>query len=245
MAASAAAKRLTEAHRLAQARLGAKAVHDLLSVFPLLDVTAIDATTTRWLRVAIPLVQARRRSSATLAASYINAFRAVEAGDLPLLGSMLADTVTLEQLVTSLTVTGPVALKRSIGSEVPIEQALRSASVTSSRAGMRHALNGGRETSIRMIDSDRIALGWARATSGAPCAFCAMLASRGPVYKTALTAGGDGHRYHDACHCTVEPVYHPDAEWPPGARRYQALWNEAKTMAGDTTTNFRHLVEAA
>lgn len=48
-------------------------------------------------------------------------------------------------------------------------------------------------------------IGWARVlTGGENCAFCAMLASRGPVYtskKTALFAGTSVDAYHDHCDC--------------------------------------------
>lgn len=244
MATTTAGRALTEAHRLAQVRLGAQTVRDLLNIFPLLDPTDLDATTARWLRVAAPIIRTRRDTSATLAANYVNIFRTLELGDKarPVV-PVLAETVTAERLATSLLVTGPVALKQAMTRGVLLGQAVRTASTTSARAGMRHALNGGRDSIIETVAKDKTALGWARATSGAPCAFCAMLASRGPVYKTKTSAGGEGHRYHDSCNCIPEPVYHRDAEWPPGARQYAALWAEAKTMDGDVTTNFRHLVE--
>lgn len=58
---------------------------------------------------------------------------------------------------------------------------------------------------------------WRRVTDGDPCAFCAMLASRGPVYTetTSLTRGFDGLRYHKGCGCTAEPWYGRWEEWQP------------------------------
>lgn len=56
---------------------------------------------------------------------------------------------------------------------------------------------------------------WRRVTDGKPCGFCAMLASRGPVYRSEATARGAGGRYHDHCGCTVEPHYGSFAEWKP------------------------------
>lgn len=55
---------------------------------------------------------------------------------------------------------------------------------------------------------------WRRVTDGKPCGFCAMVASRGPVYGSAKAAG-DGNRYHDHCGCTVEPFYGDPREWEP------------------------------
>ena len=40
-----------------------------------------------------------------------------------------------------------------------------------------------------------------------PCGFCAMLASRGPVYKSSESAGIRADRYHDHCFCTCTPVF--------------------------------------
>lgn len=63
--------------------------------------------------------------------------------------------------------------------------------------------------------------GWARVPHGPhTCAFCTMLASRGAVYSTARTAGGDGRKFHGECDCAVILVrdsrdfpdgYDPDA----------------------------------
>ncbi|WP_279020462.1 hypothetical protein [Mobiluncus mulieris] len=38
------------------------------------------------------------------------------------------------------------------------------------------------------------------------CDFCLMLASRGPVYGSSETAGGEGNKYHDHCDCIPVPV---------------------------------------
>lgn len=55
---------------------------------------------------------------------------------------------------------------------------------------------------------------WRRVTDGDPCGFCAMLASRGPVYRSAGKAG-DGNRYHGRCGCTVEPFDGDPDDWEP------------------------------
>ena len=77
---------------------------------------------------------------------------------------------------------------------------------------------------------------WARVLTGAEnCAFCVVLASRGPVYSTAEDAGrvtadekfdevglrGYVNSYHDNCDCLVVPIY-KHGEWP-GYEDYKAL----------------------
>ncbi|WP_426727078.1 hypothetical protein ACEN2A_08370 [Corynebacterium auriscanis] len=85
-------------------------------------------------------------------------------------------------------------------------------------------------------------LGWARVLVGQEnCPFCAMLASRGPVYteKTVLLAGRrsrtrDGLQYHDHCDCTAVAVVR-GKPWE-GEEQYDALeqlWLEAR----DAPTN--------
>lgn len=55
--------------------------------------------------------------------------------------------------------------------------------------------------------SKRDGVGYARVPSGSEtCAFCLMLASRGPVYGTAKDAGGEGNRFHGDCDCVPTPM---------------------------------------
>ena len=76
------------------------------------------------------------------------------------------------------------------------------------RSAMRHTLNGGRRVIRGQVLDDGSAWGWARVTDADPCEFCKMLASRGPVYKSARSAGRvDLHRYHDGCGCNVVPLF--------------------------------------
>src|SRR5690606_32229579 len=142
--------------------------------------------------------------------------------------------------------TGPVSVKQQMRRLVALQTAARTAEAGSAAAAMRHALNGGREAIIRSVNADRLALGHARATSGNPCSFCAMLASRGPVFKDdgfdrsdPRFSGPGEAKVHDNCTCSLEPVYHRDTGWPPGSERYRDLWKQAKAEEGDTTTNFR------
>lgn len=242
MAATAAARRLTEAHRLAQLRIGTQTVAAMRSLAPLLDPLDLDGTAERWLIPATQTVANQRNLSTRLAENYLSAFKVLELGpQAPAVAMIVADAVSLEALVTSLLVTGPIAAKKAMATAATPAAALDTATAQSAAAAMRHALNGGRETTVATLDADREALGWARAASARCCSFCAMLASRGPVY------GGDTVRFraHDGCSCSAEPVYRQDASWPAGSTRYQRLWEQAAAAPGDTGNEFRRLVEAA
>lgn len=243
MAATTEARRLTEAHRLGQQRIAARVVRQMLAAWPLLDPTAIDRTLADWLQVTVPLIQAEHRNSARLSANYLNAYRAAELGlEVAQITPMLSTAAPLEAVTTSLTVTGPVRIKRATGDGVRLARAVSTARSESARAATRHALDGGRSTITDTVSKDRKALGWARATSGSPCSFCALIAGRGPVYKSDRTAQ---FQPHDGCSCVPEPVYHRDADWPPGSRRFAELYADAKAADGDTVSTFRQLIESA
>jgi hypothetical protein len=55
---------------------------------------------------------------------------------------------------------------------------------------------------------------WRRVSDGNPCGWCAMLVGRGPVYRSAETAGA-GNRYHTRCGCTAEPFDGRWEDWQP------------------------------
>jgi hypothetical protein len=95
--------------------------------------------------------------------------------------------------------------------------------------------NGGRRTLLQAVDSDDRAIGFARVATGREtCAFCLMLVSRGPVYKTFESAGGSGDyrddfmkKWHPNCDCKVVPVF-DRANWP-GRQAYEEaleMWRE-------------------
>lgn len=50
---------------------------------------------------------------------------------------------------------------------------------------------------------DPASVGWRRVTTGSGCKFCAMLGSRGAVYKEATARFAS----HANCHCTAAPVF--------------------------------------
>lgn len=245
MAATVEARRLTEAHRLAQARLGAQIVARLAAVFPLLDPEDIDRTVERWLAAAVPIVRNGRTTSARLAATYLVTFRALELGiDAGAFTPGLAEDIDSDRITSSLVITGPASIRAGSARLRPLARLVDVARSQSAAAGMRHALNGGRETVLQATVDDAKALGWARATSGKACSFCALLSARGAVYGKDTV----DFQAHDHCSCSAEPVYRRDAALPAGASRFAELYEQAKAKGGDSATvraNFRRLIEAA
>lgn len=143
----------------------------------------------------------------------------------------------------SLEITGPIGQKSKIKKGRSEREARDTSFVQSSGVGARHVLDGGRQSALRLITTDDRLVGYIRVTDSDPCSFCAMLASRGPVYRTPKRAGpnvrgprnpraglafeGEGaFKVHDHCACTVEPVYTRDTGWPGRGREFQKLWND-------------------
>jgi hypothetical protein len=204
MAATLAGARLTEAHRLAQARIGVQTAAQMVTAWSLIDPNRLDNTTPDWLRVSLTFLQNQRNQSTQLAAAYLRAFRQLELGELvPPARILFAGSLDIAAATTSLTVTGPVSVKRAMTAGSDLAEAAQTARANTARSGMRHALGGGRDTITATVEADRFALGYRRVTSGGACDFCSMLAGRGAVYS-GRTSKFDAH---DGCSCSSEPVY--------------------------------------
>lgn len=193
------ARRLSEAHRLAQLRLGAITVARLRLLWPLLDPAHLDDTFEGWVTSIVPVVADQRRKSAVLAGRYLTVFKTLELGLGASVSPFLADTVHVPRLTTSLLVTGPVSIKKAMTRGVTLQDALDIAEGATAAVGMRHALDGGRDTITQTVKADPDARGWVRVASGNACAFCVSLTAPDVVVT--------GFEAHPGCSCTADPVY--------------------------------------
>ena len=83
------------------------------------------------------------------------------------------------------------------------------------------------------INAKRDGLRYARVPiGGETCTFCAMLASRGFVYKSAKTAG-EGNHYHANCRCKVVPEFVKVEDYDPD--EWHARWKEFERIDADGT----------
>lgn len=259
MALSPSATAATNTHRADQASLRAAFTVAFFSAWRgLLDPRRLDATTPGWLVVAEALVHRHHEASAQLAADYYRDHRRgeldaldVDARQLPrsVFRSAIGHRPDPGALRTSLMVCGPAAIRHATARGRRPEHAAAVAAVRCEASASRHVLTGGRTTTRRLVKADRVALGWARVTDANPCWFCAMLASRGPVYKTKHAAtflDEDLSRFHDGCQCTAEPTYSREAAWPGDGRRWEQLWKDTtENLSGDAARAvFRAAVEA-
>lgn len=154
----------------------------------------------------------------------------------------------------SLASNGPANVKSKTGRGKSPEEAAREAVIQAGGSAARHVLSGGRLQHLEMVEEDAAAIGWIRVTDGDPCAFCAMLASRGPKYHSEESATRVvsrrakrplGGLYHDHCGCTAEALFSKTQAWPGRGREFQNLWREAtKGYSGTDAINaFRRAYE--
>ncbi|MFJ4796940.1 VG15 protein [Kitasatospora purpeofusca] len=117
-----------------------------------------------------------------------------------------------------------------------LDQVMAEAGAVAAGAADREALRGGRDLVATASRQDTRVLGWARVTDGDPCAWCAMLASRGAVYKSRESAAlkdsdeppvdpEDVERFHPLCHCQTVPVYSRTHFISEDAKRLRADWD--------------------
>ena len=236
--------------RRTQALLAAQMARQILRVWrDLMNPAKVDAS---WLAVRaalMPIIQQARTQSAALAGSaYMEARRAAGVPDHsfdpegPL-------QLAIDRLESSLDVTGPVEFKKAIAAGKSPQQAMDAAAVRMVGSAQYLALEGGRSVINKSVAADEMATGWSRVTDNDPCAWCAMLASRGPVYKSAKTAGDPRqgcNRYHDACACQAWPAFTLDEPFIGVAEKLYEDWlRETRGSGGRHAVNaFRRWWEA-
>lgn len=239
----------TAAYRLQMLAIKARAVKALMTIWPDLDWVQFEKVWPAWVSYAYRICAENRRGAALLTASYLTVHRLAEGvpGEVV---PVLADALDQAMFETSLNATARKALMDAAYKASTIDdpalrrqvlrEARRSAIDQAAGAFARHALNGGRETTEQTMRRDSRVQGWARVTDGDPCYFCAMLAGRGPVYRSKAAAIG-ASRYHDMCGCTAELVYDRHTYRQTGnADEYARLWSEvAAGLTGSRDGRYR------
>lgn len=225
--------------RRLQLAVRASLTQKLIPTWRILDPSRLDQTLVVWLAASMPIVQEARRRSAAIAALHLRQVRLDAGVDSPL-PLQAATTAPPAQLLASLTATSIATIRRAFGNGQNVTQAMNSGFVASSGAATRVALQGGRDTIVNTVKADPEAKGWERVTSGNPCYFCAMLASRGAVYRAEETADFEAH---DWCDCAAEPVYEGPTAPTGQAAEWDQLYQDHAAGTADQLLNFRRAYE--
>ncbi|MEX5637411.1 hypothetical protein [Parafrankia sp. FMc2] len=232
MAGTAEATQLTEQYRSQQLALRAATTRDLQTIWPLF--TGSDESFAAFAEAAVRLVLQRHETSSGLGAGYYRRFRTAEGVGGEMI-PRLAPRLGVGLIQAALFATGLAGTRRAIGAGQAPAQARATGLVQAAGAAARLVLDGGRRTVDDTVRADPKAQGWVRVTSGQPCAFCAMLASRGPAYKSDRTSR---FQAHDHCACTSEPVFE-GSELPAENRRWEQLWRESAAGKDNQLARFR------
>jgi hypothetical protein len=210
MPASGRARELAEAFRLGtQLRLTAGRPY-LTALVSELDVVTLGAAQDEAWRPLVDAVQSRRLVEAAYGSRFVTDFRIGQGAPaglvVPDVGSSAASTAALRNRLNGL-----IRSKAAAGYDLAVAAPTTRRQIRAAAEGL--VARGARGTVERSATT--VGRYWRRVTDGDPCAFCAMLASRGPVYgskQTAETRAADGRRYHDHCGCTAVEAVGPWGE---------------------------------
>lgn len=207
-------------------------------VLPILDVHDFDKTLDPFTQALYAVVHRYGLVSASLAANYYRTARS-DAGIRGRITINPADPAPPLQVKNSVS-WATNALRVSDPDLAAFETQIQGLS-------SKMVMDTGRSTVIDAVHRDRKAKGWARIpepthSKSGTCAFCALLATRGLVYKSKTS--GD-FRAHDGCECHAEPVfnaYEPSAQ----VREWQALYaSSTRSVTGKAKrTAFRQALAA-
>lgn len=195
---------LIGAHRVAIGALATKARDSAVNLFDaVLDPDNLDSSSAAWASQAASALRGVSSGVDWEASRYLGAWGREHGRAMGFARPALMDSSVDRQLMLS----GPIRIKTLVGNGVD-----RSAAV----ADARRRVGATAMKSVR--DRDRLDVIYScrrrrvrcrRVTVGKTCAFCCMLAARGPVY-TKDSAAFQAHVY---CDCTYEPVDVPNAKW--------------------------------
>ncbi len=243
--ASPAADALTRDHRRDAARVTSAVERNVMSLARDADVSDVDAWLARNLLAILRMVAPGFAVLAEMTVRYLRRHAALSGVALDPVAAELDE----EALTTSLRVTGPVAFKKHLVISGDPEASREVMAKQMSRSSGRHGLNGDRGSVMATFSERPVLVGYRRIlNSPNPCAFCALLASRGAVYRSAnpnVTGRGGaprgvrqvGEAYHDSCSCTLEPLYEHEPE-PADVVALRDRWDEVTAgLSGNDAIN--------
>lgn len=196
---------LTRDHRVAQLKLVRLIQLQSAANWSVMDFADLDASSLEWLSRQSQIVLAGRERAAVQAAKTYQDMRVAQIGErLAVQPSSAVGANAVTQTVTSLRVSGPVAVKQSVARGSTPAKAMSDGLSSVLSATQRLVMAGDRSMFINMLGMESSTVYYERVTGGAnPCDWCLMLSGRGAVY-TADTADFPAH---DNCSCSIQPKF--------------------------------------
>ncbi len=269
---------LDAAYRAAIARTSLAVLQVLATGWRSVDPLNLAGTAGTWIETSTDAILAGQRDAVGLANLYTEQIRLLAVPDAPLWSPPPPRPPTAEQVRTSVefvavkeTARGLYALRESVREDEDPEaaertvagradQLMQDAIARAAGTAIRYVTTAGQDQVKLAVQEDEVALGWVRVTKPGCCHFCAMLASRGRVYKEesfelsnrkfkdAETGTISEQKVHDNCGCGLRPVYTNAAGLPERSEELSELWAESQRQRRreETAINaFRRVYEAS
>lgn len=252
MAKTEQGRELTENHRIAQVKLAERLTTWVIGVvLKAFDIRDIDASSLEISRILLPIVLQMRYISEDLSKDYTKKFRNAEVPKSQWkpfdFGFDDLEPVEAEwQIIVTVRATAKIAVKQANTSTEVAEKTAKAVAAKTQKI----AQDGGRRAILHDVEFGKGPIGYARVPDANPCAFCAMLASRGVSYTKFLPDGvglyrsdsfvasnarfiGDGKfKVHDWCGCTIEAVYDHNGKITLPGNGDELAWQWAEIAAG-------------
>jgi len=213
----------TDQLRRSQIALATNADSALRRAWSRIDLNNLDRNRLAWQRDIAEILSANYGLEANAAETYLAQYRFAELGTTS--GPVVRPPIDLAGGIASMDATAIAGTKSRIASGTVDTVAFEQARQKMMDEAHRLIIAGARGTVTESSAADSRIIGWRRKSDGDPCAFCAMLVSRGPSYLSQASAlsnpnaaqgwvGATGRPdpYHHRCACTVEPIY---GDWKP------------------------------
>ena len=216
---------LTEAQRVGQNALAELAGRTARRGFyRKLSSRNIDTGRSAWVAESTVQAAAFARESQRRTGLYLSEYADAEGMTLDVVTPGVSRAMLSEQMVLS----GPVAFKVAKSHGLDDVAAMRVAAERVETTARWAVMGSSRRMTLQTARHN--GAHWRRVTDGKPCAFCAMLASRGPVYSEDTV----NFRAHRVCGCTAEACKEDAQEWVPTG--VESQWVEAYSDASDAAS---------
>lgn len=194
--------------------------------------SALRAAADKWLALAIPIILRARVQSSQLGQAFYRATRRLELPNEPSFNTPAVPELDRAVLTSSLWVTGP---HEAVDLGKAIDQILSPERVKQIEGSVvRHTQDGGRAAVDAAYQADPKVVGYYRIEDSDPCYFCAMLMSRGVVFKqdsfepSDVRFFGPGEaKVHDHCGGSLAPAFDLDP-YPGDTFKYHQMWESGK-----------------
>jgi hypothetical protein len=234
LAGAATLSALDRTYRAALANTAVVVIRAMLAEWSLVDVDNLAGTSDRWVASSIERVLAGQRNAGGLANAYASQVRRLAAPKASPFTAPQLVPPSAEQVCKSIVYTGLVQTAQEINrieanakqrrAEHSVDpsgfdpeeddrlttavkrQIMEKAISRAAGSATRLITTAGRDQLVNFVQEDPVARGWVRSTKAGCCYFCAMLASRGPVYKessfeesNSKFKGVGDQKVHDNC----------------------------------------------